>query len=128
MKDFWLMNDVFLAKPTFRRPRDKDKQHLLFVSTLPCIHTGSEDVQVCHLRTPCLALGKRYTGKAEKPDDRFVLPMTPELHAKQHSMNEIRFWEAMSWTWQDVVQLALDIYENTGDEEACKSLIARARR
>ncbi len=113
---------------TFRAPRQEDRQHLAFVSTLPCVITGRPGVQVCHLRSSCLPLNKRHTGMREKPDDRFVLPMIPQMHARQHSMNEVRFWTAMGWQWQDTVQLALDLYKHTGDEDTCKRLIARARR
>ncbi len=114
--------------PLFRTPRQEDRQHLAFIRTLPCVHTGRFGVEACHLRSSCLPLNKRHTGMREKPDDRFVLPMVPQLHVRQHSMNEVRFWSAMGWQWQQVVQLALDLYENTGDEETCQTLIARARR
>ena len=114
--------------PRFRAPRKEDPDHLAFIRTLPCVHTGRVGVEACHLRSSYIPLNKPHTGMREKPDDRFVLPMTRELHARQHSMNEVSFWAAMGWHWPQVVQLALDLYEHTGDEETCQALIARVRR
>ena len=111
-----------------KQPRQKDQKHLRFVSTLPCIHTASPYVQVCHLRSPCLEMGKRYTGKAEKPDDKYVLPMSIDKHTEQHSMSEVAFWLKHGFDWADVIQLALNLYENTGDQEACNDIIRKARR
>jgi hypothetical protein len=45
---------------------------------------------------------------AEKPDDRFVLPMTPDEHAAQHCMNERKFWASHKI---DAVMVALALHE-----------------
>lgn len=109
--------------------RQHDKRHLAFIHRLPCVLTGSQmPVEAIHLRSSCLPLGKRHTGGQEKPSDKYTLPMLPELHRVQHSMNEVKFWEAYGWKWPRVVQLALDLHEHSGDEETCKKLIERARR
>lgn len=111
-----------------KRPRMPDKNHLKFVSDLPCIITGKEGVQVCHIRTAFLELGKPHTGRGEKPSDRYVLPMTPEWHEKQHSMNEIEFWEKYGPGFEKAVSVSMALYLNSGDEETCRQIINMARR
>lgn len=108
-----------------RQPRQRDKNHLEFVSKLPCVITGRGPVQVCHIRFPSLAHDKRYTGKGEKPDDRWVLPMIPEMHVKQHSMNEQAFWAEQGI---DPLATAQLLYACSGDIQEGLKVIRLARR
>jgi hypothetical protein len=108
-----------------RQPREKNKKHLEFVSRLPCIITGRGPVQVCHIRFPSIAHDKRQTGKGEKPDDRWVLPMTPEMHALQHSGNEQKFWEGHGI---DPLATAQLLYACSGDIQEGLKVIRLARR
>lgn len=108
-----------------RQPRVKDKAHLEFVSRLPCVITGRGPVQVCHIRFPSLEHGKRQTGKGEKPDDRWVLPMIPEMHALQHSGKEEKFWEDHNI---DPLATAKLLYACNGDIQEGLKVIRLARR
>lgn len=108
-----------------RQPRLKDKGHLEFVSRLPCIITGRAPVQVCHIRFPSLEHGKRQTGKGEKPDDRWVLPMIPEMHARQHAGNEQQFWEGHGI---DPLAVAKLLYACSGNIQEGQKVIRMARR
>lgn len=78
-----------------RQPRQQDKRHLDFIRSLPCAickdNTGTE---AAHIRTSSLAHGKRETGRAEKPSDKWALPLCNRHHAEQHTMNEIEFWNS----------------------------------
>lgn len=117
-----------ISSPLVKRPRVHDDDHLAFVSTLPCIITGIEGVQVCHIRTPCLELGKTHTGRSEKPSDIYVLPMTPEKHELQHSMNEEKFWDLYGPGFERAVVIAQALYINSGNEETCRKILNMARR
>lgn len=108
-----------------RQPRERDKSHLEYVSKLPCVITGRGPVQVCHIRFPSIAYDKRQTGKGEKPDDRWVLPMIPEMHAEQHSGNEEVFWERHGI---DPLAVAKLLYACSGNIQEGLKVIRMARR
>ena len=77
-----------------KEPRVKDEKYLRWIRTLPCIVTGRTDgVEAAHLRSSCLMLGKEITGKAEKPNDCWTLPLHQYEHSKQHDINEIDYWK-----------------------------------
>jgi hypothetical protein len=117
-----------IQAPISKHSRQHDKQHLAFVSSLPCIITGSRlPVEVCHIRTGCLELGKRPTGGQEKPDDTYVVPMLPEMHRVQHSMNETNFWKSYGFSMLEIVAIAQALYINSGNEETCCQIINIAR-
>lgn len=90
-----------------RTPRERDPAYMGWVAQLPCAAclvrgTFKRGVHVAHLRTGSLEHGKRDTGGAEKPDDRWTLPLCPPHHTgdarrvsiSQHAMNELEFWAA----------------------------------
>ena len=66
----------------------KSRKHLMFVAEYPCIICGSDSVQVAHIRH----LPSGNVGLGVK-DDRYTVPLCFGCHSKQHSMNEIKFWE-----------------------------------
>lgn len=76
-----------------RQPRIEDAAHLAYVRTLPCLvckRPGPNDP--AHLRSPALQYGKRYTGKGEKPDDKWTVPLCRKDHDDQHRRNELLWW------------------------------------
>jgi hypothetical protein len=79
--------------PRQREPRIKDERHLNFVRSLPCCVCGGIDVDAAHIRTGEISLGKRPTGGAEKPSDKWTVPLCRGHHDEQHSMNEMVFWK-----------------------------------
>lgn len=106
--------------------RIKEPKHLAFIRTLPSIISGQCGVEACHIRFGDPRHRKPSTGKGRKPDDWFVLPLTPDEHRDQHSMNE-RLW----WTRQgieDPCGIALALYAITGDQEEAEKLIAAIHR
>lgn len=60
----------------------------MFVAEYPCLICGSDSVQVAHIRS----LPSGNIGMSRK-DDRYTVPLCFSCHSKQHSMNEIKFWE-----------------------------------
>ncbi|MFK4062173.1 MULTISPECIES: DUF968 domain-containing protein [Brucella] len=107
-----------------KRPRIEDGKHLAWIRTLPCMITGQYGVEAAHIRYAAPHLGKRDTGKAEKPDDRWTVPLSPEMHREQHSMNEQDFWQRYKI---DPCQVAMALHGVSGDDEAGLVIIRNAR-
>jgi hypothetical protein len=75
-----------------RQPRIEDAAHLAHVRTLPCLICGKPGSDPAHIRSPAPQYGKRQTGKGEKPDDCWVLPLCRYHHDEQHRTNELAWW------------------------------------
>lgn len=75
-----------------RQPRIEDPAYLAYVRTLPCLVCGYPRSDPAHLRSASRQYGKRLTGMAEKPDDRWVLPLCRTHHDDQHRNNEMLWW------------------------------------
>ena len=83
--------------PGQRDPRQIDKAHKGRIAQLPCTACLSMPVEVAHVRYSFPAGGKRATGKAEKPSDKWCIPLCPWCHRlapdAQHNSNEREWWE-----------------------------------
>ena len=108
-----------------KRPRVKADDHLAWIRTLPCLITGKYPVEACHVRYHDARFGKPAVGMGEKPDDKWVVPMIPEAHREQHSMNERKFWYEQGI---DPVLVAAALWASTGDDEAARIIIEQNRR
>lgn len=76
-----------------RQPRVKDAKHLNYIRSLPCCICGEDTtVEAAHIRSACIEYGKLHTGMAEKPDDRWTVPLCGKHHRIQHTMDEIEFY------------------------------------
>ena len=76
-----------------REPRVRDEKHLDYIRSLPCCICGEDTtVEAAHIRTGSIVDGKPHTGMAEKPDDKWALPVCNRHHTEQHTMNEMLFW------------------------------------
>ena len=102
----------------------KDEKHLAFIRELPCVITGAYGCEACHIRMGSAEHNKKRTGKGQKPSDAWTVPMHPDLHREQHTMNESAFWSRYGI---DPFELAIRIYEVSGDIEAGKEVIGKAR-
>lgn len=76
-----------------RQPREKNSKHLEYIRSLPCCICGGIDTEAAHIRTASLEHGKQHTGMAEKPSDKWALPLCNRHHREQHTMSELKFWE-----------------------------------
>jgi hypothetical protein len=113
-----------------RQPRVRDNGHLAFIRRLPCVaafaRTGAQvfGCDAAHVRFGDPARGKRHTGMAEKPDDKWTLPLTRAAHTEQHGQSERAFWSALGI---DPIALCEALYAASGDERAALQIIRGAR-
>jgi len=108
-----------------KRPRREDGKHLAWIRTLPCLVTGKRPVEAAHIRYADPVYGKRDVGKQEKPDDRWVVPLHPDMHREQHGGSEKAFWLKHGI---DPCRVALALYAITGDDEQSEIIIRNARK
>lgn len=90
-----------------REPRVEDPAHLAYLRTLPCLVCGRGPSDPAHIRAPAPHYGKRYTGKGEKPDDKWVLPLCRHHHDAQHRESELGWWAGMGIADPFAVAVAL---------------------
>lgn len=109
-----------------RRKRQEEPQHLAFVRRLPCLVCGVHvGIEAAHVRYGDLRYGKRNTGKAEKPDDKYAVPLCGGTdHRDQHRHNERAWWESKGI---DPIRVAQSLWACTGDEDAALSIIRCAK-
>lgn len=112
-----------------KRARKRDKKHLGFIATLPCVvpGCGRHPVHVAHIRYACAQEGATLTGKATKPDDWRVLPLCPAHHLwgpqAQHQTHEETFWRACNI---NPYGLARALYHFSGQHDHAVFLIKHA--
>jgi hypothetical protein len=91
-----------------RDPRQEEPLFLAFLRRKPCcVCFAPPRSQAAHIRMACLLIGKEYTGKAEKPHDRWATPLCADCHREQHGTAERKFWE---WTGVDPFKVAATLY------------------
>lgn len=91
-----------------RQPRVEDPAHLAYVRTLPCLVCGRPGPSdPAHIRAAAPHYGKRYTGKGEKPDDKWTLPLCRSHHDAQHRESELGWWVGMGIADPFAVTVAL---------------------
>jgi hypothetical protein len=116
---------AFSSSGIRKRPRVENRNHLAFIRKLPCVVCGTRrNVEAAHVRMGNPLYGKRQAGMAEKPDDKFSVPLCAAHHDEQHSMNEAEFWKALAI---DPLRLALALFDSTGDEERAEAIIRSHR-
>lgn len=113
-----------LDKSSKATKRVEDHAHLAFVRKLPSAISGLSPCEACHIRTGSAIHKKTHTGMQAKPDDAWTLPLLPDEHKAQHSGNELEFWRSHGI---DPFELAIKLYENTGDVVACVAILRKAR-
>jgi hypothetical protein len=114
-----------VASTKQRRPRDRNEDHLKWIRGLHCCVCGSPDPDPAHIRAASNVHGKRETGGAEKPSDRWVAPLCRTHHDEQHAAgNELVWWASKGI---DPFGLALSLYAVSGDDEIGDAIL-RANR
>lgn len=106
-----------------KHPRLRDERYLAFVRMQPCCVCGAEaPSDAAHIRMASPAHGKRSTGMAEKPDDRWCVPLCRPIpgvkrgcHKNQHSMSEAEFWRSLD---KDPFEIANRLYAEGGNPGA----------
>lgn len=107
-----------------RNPRQRAEWHLDFIRGLPCCVCGNNiETEAAHVRMQCHRAAKRNTGKGEKPDDIFVVPLCGRHHREQHEIGEREFWATVGI---DPVFTALALWARTGNQAAGEQIVAAA--
>lgn len=117
---------AFSLDPSDRaQKRIVDDRHLAFIRTLPSVLSGLMGCEACHIRYGDPMYRKKHTGKSQKPDDAWTLPLTPEEHRNQHSENEKQWWTNRGI---DPLALARRLYEVSGNRDAAVAIINQSRQ
>lgn len=114
-----------VASTKQRRPRERNERHLSFIRGLKCCICGASNPDPAHLRAASAVHGKRETGGAEKPADKFVVPLCRKHHEEQHGENELLWWAKQNI---DPFGLALSLYAHSGDDELAESIMNAQRQ
>lgn len=126
MTHYLIRPDTAFSVQRQRRPREKNNGHLAWIRTLPCVVCLSyANSDPAHIRSASSKHGKRQTGMAEKPDDRWVTPLCREHHDAQHARGDELAWWAENRI--DPFSLALALYGASGDDELAMQIINEAR-
>lgn len=116
---------AFAFDPSSRKTkRIEDERHLAFIRLLPSVVSGEFGCEACHIRAGSAVHRKVWTGAGRKPDDSWTLPLTPAEHRDQHAMEELAFWRLHEI---DPFELAIRLYEVSGDVQAATAIIRKAR-
>lgn len=124
-----------------REPRERDPDYCGWIASLPCVACArwgmfKQGVHVAHLRASSLEHGKRETGKAEKPHDRWTTPLCPYHHMNGGRKSQTYYLGGEEAFWGDLgidpFELCLELntaYVNGGNGRAViATLAARAGR
>ncbi len=108
-----------------KHPRIHDEKHLAFIRGLPCIICMNNiETEAAHIRMAAPKAGKRAVGKAEKPDDKWTIPLCGGCHRNQHVGFEVVFWDKKDI---DPIFVCLALWSVTGDHELGEQIIEANR-
>lgn len=118
-----------LAKPGKRRKSrpGKSEVYLKQIRELPCVLTGTL-AEAAHISYGDPARNKPGPSLSKKADDRWAIPLCPELHRLadgcQHDCNEREWWE--QWGIDPLV-LAEELWAARGDHAWMCVIVAKYR-
>ena len=97
-----------------------DKQDLL-----PCPFCGGKAIIDNPYRNVaiCTGCGGRGCGMGLKPSDEFCVPLSVDMHARQHRIGERIFWSDPDIA----IELDRQLYKVTGNDEAGRILVRTFR-
>jgi len=110
--------------PPKRRPA-KRPPYLAWLHSLPCVVTGRNDVQAAHVSFAMPWYGHYGRAKGTKAPDRFALPLCSDEHARQHSMNEIDFWDSVGINPHELANTLWGIFSDYDEAEATERATSR---
>lgn len=112
----------------FRSKPIHNRQHRLFIASLPCVACGKIGAsQAAHIRSGNGA------GMGYKSGDNFVLPLCCSQGDEQEGCHEIqgkseeRFWSKFGGI-ERASRYANEMYKMTGHKEACIYLMVKFKR
>lgn len=101
---------------TPKRKPQKSKGYLSFIHRLPCVVTGATIVEAAHLSAAAPQYGHYGRGKGSKASDRWVLPLSPVEHRRQHSGNETAYWESVGINPHILALTIYGLFSEMGDD------------
>lgn len=109
------------------KPSGKSPTHLDQIRRLPCLLSG-RPAEACHIRYADASHGKTDTGVARRPDDKWVVPLCPELHRLnkgcQHDANEREWWKQFGI---DPLAVAEKLWEHRNSRITMERVIVMAQ-
>jgi len=90
----------------------KRADYLSWVHTLPCVVTGRNDIEAAHLSYAQPWYGHYGRAKGTKAPDRFALPLSKAEHARQHSMSERDYWDAVGINPHELANTLFGIFSD----------------
>lgn len=103
----------------------KSKPYLHWLHALPCCVSGRYGVQAAHISFKRPFFGHYGRAKGTKAPDLFALPLHPDEHAKQHSMNEEEYWQQTGIEPHPLANALWAIYSAYPEGEATIKATAR---
>lgn len=90
----WIVIGEIVTDLRQREPRVLCPGYLAWLRRQGCCcgcgsHAPSD---AAHIRSGSILHGKRHTGMAEKPDDRWAVPLSRSCHMRQHAFGSERDW------------------------------------
>ena len=111
-----------------RRPRGRHGGYLAKIRMLPCLVCSQLPVDAAHVRFADPEWNKRETGKQEKPDDMWTLPLSPYWHTRgplaQHHFSEREWWV---WIGIDPLDLCSRLWPARDSLETMEEIAAMYR-
>lgn len=111
--------------------RKQEGDYIAFIKKLPCCVTGANEVEAAHLSTASVKYGHFGRGKQSKASDRWVLPLSPDQHRKQHSGGEMEYWKSNGINPHELALTLHGIFTELGDcmesQEAAEKAIKECR-
>ena len=114
-----------------KKKATKNKGYLAWLHELPCCVTGRYGVEAAHLSYANPMFAHYGRGRGTKSSDRWALPLSPEEHRKQHSMNEEEYWHQFPWSPHILALTIWGVYSCDGDlatEIATSVIMSRVAR
>lgn len=93
MAGFRVAND-YRPDPTPKAKPKKERDYVSWIHCLPCCVTGVYGVEAAHLSMAASEYGHYGRGRGTKASDRWILPLSPVKHRRQHDIGEDLFWRS----------------------------------
>lgn len=94
----------------------KSKDYRDWVNKLPCLVTGEWPVEAAHLSTHNAKYGHTGRAKGRRASDRWVLPLTQQIHRQQHQGNEMAFWKSHGINPHEACLVLWGLFNERGDD------------
>jgi len=87
-----------------------------FIRSLPCCVTGRRPVEGAHLSYAAPHFGHYGRGRGTKAPDRWMLPLCPEEHRRQHAGGEADYWYGVGLNPHVLALTLFGLWSDLGDE------------